>query len=103
MDDQQIRNVQTSYDRVADEYIERIFDELKHKPLDRQLLDRFAASVQHLGPVCDLGCGPGQVARYLSEQKAQVCSVDLSPEMVRRAQQLNPGIEFKQGNMLSLE
>lgn len=103
MDDQQIRDVQTSYDRVAEEYIERIFDELKHKPLDRQLLDRFAASVQNLGPVCDLGCGPGHVARYLSERQVQVCGVDLSPEMVKHAQSLNPGIEFRQGNMLSLE
>jgi len=103
MNDQQIRDVQTSYDRVAEEYIKRIFDELQHKPLDRQLLDRFAASVKNLGPVCDLGCGPGHVARYLSEQKAQVCGVDLSPEMVRRARQLNPGIEFKQGSMLSLD
>lgn len=102
MDDQQIRDLQTGYDRVAEEYVKRIFDELKHKPLDRQLLDRLAASVQNLGPICDLGCGPGQVARYLSEQKAQVCGVDLSPEMVERARQLNPGIEFKQGDMLSL-
>ena len=52
---------------------------------DRQLLDRFAASVQDRGPVCDLGCGPGHVARYLSERKVQVCGVDLSPEMVKRA------------------
>lgn len=103
MDNQKLRDVQTSYDRVAEEYIKRIFDELKHKPLDCQLLDRFAASVQSLGPVCDLGCGPGHVARYLSEHQVQVCGVDLSPEMVKRAQQLNPGIEFKQGNMLSLD
>ena len=34
---------QDSYDHVADEYVRRIFDELQHKPLDRQLLDRFAA------------------------------------------------------------
>ena len=32
--------------RVADEYARRICDELQHKPLDRQLLDRFAASVR---------------------------------------------------------
>lgn len=33
-------DTQTSYDRVADEYVRRISDELKDKPLDRQLLDR---------------------------------------------------------------
>ncbi len=54
-----------SYDRVADEYARRIFDELDHKPFDREILDGFADAVRGLGPVCDLGCGPGQVARYL--------------------------------------
>lgn len=37
---------QSSYDRVAGEYARHIFDELQHKPLDRELLDRFAASVR---------------------------------------------------------
>lgn len=57
---------QSSYDRVADEYVRRIFDELRHKPLDRQLFDRFAAAVRGAGPTprpaCDMGCGPGRVA-----------------------------------------
>lgn len=96
-------NTQTSYDLVADEYVRRIFDELKHKPLDRQLLDRFAASVRGLGLACDMGCGPGQVARYLHEQGVEVCGVDLSPAMVERARGLTPGVEFRQGNMLALD
>src|SRR5262249_12780916 len=40
------KDYQASYDLVADEYVRRIFGELQHKPLDRQLLDRFAASVR---------------------------------------------------------
>ena len=96
-------NTQTSYDAVANEYVRRIFDELQHKPLDRQLLDRFAASVRERGPACDMGCGPGQVARYLHEQGVEVCGVDLSPAMVERASGLTPGIELRQGDMLSLD
>jgi hypothetical protein len=65
MEPQKLADVQHSYDRVAEEYVQRIFDELQHKPLDRQLLEQFAARVHGLGPVCDLGCGPGHVARYL--------------------------------------
>jgi SAM-dependent methyltransferase len=94
---------QTSYDRVADEYVRRIFDELQHKPLDRQLLDRFAASVRDVGPACDMGCGPGHVARYLHEQGVQVCGVDLSPAMVEQARRLTPGVEFRQGDMMALD
>jgi SAM-dependent methyltransferase len=94
--------VQASYDRVAAEYVQRIYGELEHKPLDRELLNRFAAKLPRGGPVCDLGCGPGHVARYLHERGAHVCGIDLSAEMVRLAQQLNPGIEFCQGDMLAL-
>jgi len=96
-------DTQTSYDRVADEYVRHIFDELRHKPLDRQLLDRFAASVRDVGPACDLGCGPGHVARYLHEHGVQVCGVDLSAELVERAHRLTPGIEFRQGDMMALD
>lgn len=97
------QDYQTSYDHVADEYVRRIFDELQHKPLDRQLLDRFGASVRDVGPACDMGCGPGQVARYLHEHGVQVCGVDLSPEMVERARRLVPGVEFRQGDMMALD
>src|SRR5687767_2004876 len=90
---------QTSYDTVADEYVRRFFDELKDKPFDRQLLDRFADSVRDVGAACDMGCGPGQVARYLHERGVQVCGVDLSPGIVERARVLNPDIEFQQGDM----
>ena len=98
-----IGDVEDSYDWVAAEYAQRIFGELEHKPLDRELLDRFAARVHGLGPICDLGCGPGHVARYLHERKVRVIGIDLSPVMVEQAQRLNPGIEFRQGNMLWLE
>jgi hypothetical protein len=61
--DHALNDVQGSYDRVAAEYARRISGELEHKPLDRQPLDRFAARVEGLGHVCDLGCKPGQIAR----------------------------------------
>jgi SAM-dependent methyltransferase len=96
-------NTRTSYDRVAGEYVRRIFDELQHKPLDRQLLDRFAASVRDVGPACDMGCGPGHVARYLHVRGVQVCGVDLSAEMVERARHLTPAVEFQQGDMMALD
>jgi len=99
---QNTSQVQSSYDVVADEYARRIYDELRHKPLDRQLLDRFAERVRGLGLACDLGCGPGQVARYLHDRGVAVCGVDLSAGMIERARQLNPGIEFCQDDMRAL-
>jgi SAM-dependent methyltransferase len=96
-------HLQASYDRVADEYARRIYDELQRKPLDRQLLDAFAARVRGAGVACDLGCGPGHVARYLHERGVEVCGVDLSPAMVECARRLNPDIRFSQGDMLALD
>lgn len=94
--------LRASYDRLADEYAAHVYDELRHKPLDRALLDRLAARVSGLGPICDLGCGPGQVARYLRDQGAAAFGVDLSEGMLAQARRLNPDLEFHQGDMLAL-
>jgi len=94
--------LQDSYDRIAEEYCRRIFDELAHKPLDRQLLQRLANTVKS-GPICDVGCGPGHVARFLKSCEADVFGIDLSPRMIELARRLTPEIQFFQGNMLSLE
>jgi trans-aconitate methyltransferase len=57
----------TAWPQTAREYAAHLYDELSHKPFDRERLDRLAARVGDLGPICDLGCGPGQVARYLRD------------------------------------
>lgn len=103
MDKTKLNELQESYDRLAKQYAEHIADELQNKPLDRQLLDRFAERVKGAGLVCDMGCGPGHIASYLREQGVEVCGIDLSAEMLQQARALNPDIEFRQGNMLSLE
>lgn len=94
---------QASYDAVAEEYVRRIAGELEHKPLDRGLLDRFAASVRTGGPVCDMGCGPGHVTRYLHDRGLQICGYDLSTKMMEAARRLNPGMEFRQADMTALD
>jgi len=103
MNAHQRKDCQASYDLVAGEYVRRIFEELQHKPLDRQLLDRFAASVREIGPACDMGCGPGHIAGYLQRRGIEVCGVDLSPAMVEQARRLVPGVEFRQGDMMELD
>jgi len=91
-----------SYDAAARSYAEHLAGELAHKPLDRHLLNRFAEAVRDHGLVADLGCGPGHVSRYLAEQGASTIGVDLSPEMIRVASELNPELDFRTGDMLSL-
>jgi ubiquinone/menaquinone biosynthesis C-methylase UbiE len=98
-----LQSIRESYDRVADEYARHIFAELDNKPLDRELLTRFAAQVKGHGEVCDMGCGPGHIARYLRDARAKVFGLDLSPGMLDEARRLNPDIPFRQGNMLALD
>src|ERR1700685_1991503 len=67
------------------------------------MLDRFAAEVRGRGEICDMGCGPGHVAGYLRDAGANVFGLDLSPGMLEQARRLNPGIPFREGNMLALD
>jgi SAM-dependent methyltransferase len=94
--------LQSSYDRVAEDYAGHFCDDLDKKPFDRRMLDWLAEKVNGLGAICDLGCGPGQIARYLHSRGIKTCGVDLSPEMLRQARRLNPDITFQQGDMLAL-
>lgn len=91
-----------SYSDVADEYAQRFIGELAHKPLDRELLSRFAEQVK--GPVCDMGCGPGQIARYLRNcGVTEVFGMDIAPGMIEKAQELNPDIPFRVGDMRAID
>lgn len=96
-------DVRDSYDSAARAYAEHLATELVHKPLDRHLLNRFAEATRGRGLVADLGCGPGQVARYLQEQGVSVIGIDLSPEMVRMAKELHPGLDVRVGDMTRLD
>jgi SAM-dependent methyltransferase len=92
-----------SYDAIADEYARQYFDELDEKPFDREWLDRYAASVKGRGRVCDLGCGPGQIARHLAARGVDAFGIDASASMVATARRLNPTLEFFQGNFFGLD
>ena len=96
-----IPSIRESYDQLAEEYANHLFHELENKPFDRDLLDRFAAGVG--GQVCDMGCGPGHVARYLRDAGVTVFGLDLSPQMLEQARNRNLDIRFREGNMLALD
>src|SRR5579864_4976455 len=100
--DNMASGLQQSYDRVAQEYARRIYGELANKPFDRKMLDWLVEKVNRTGPICDMGCGPGQIARYLAEHGAQASGIDLSPGMIEEARRLNPDIPFQVGDMRAL-
>lgn len=95
-------DTQNSYDRVAAEYARRMHAELVHKPFDRVMLDWLIEKTATGGLICDMGCGPGQIARYLHDMGADACGIDLSPGMIEQARALNPGNDYRTGDMLNL-
>jgi SAM-dependent methyltransferase len=101
-DHSHVMDVRESYDSAAEVYAQHLASELVQKPLDRHLLNRFAEETRGRGLVADLGCGPGHVAKYLHDQGVTVVGFDVSPQMIRCAANLNPGLEFRVGDMRAL-
>lgn len=97
------KNTADSYDKVAADYANKFQHELDYKPFDRKMLELQVERVGDKGTICDMGCGPGQIAAYVQSLGAAACGIDLSPQMVTEAQQLYPTIPFQQGDMLNLK
>ena len=96
-------SVRQSYDQLAIAYAQRLYGELVHKPFDRHMLNWLIERTPANSLICDLGCGPGQVARYLHDQGAKACGIDLSSGMIAQASALSPMIDFQTGDMTNLE
>ncbi|MEI3567963.1 MAG: methyltransferase domain-containing protein [Akkermansia muciniphila] len=45
--------------------------------------------------ILDLGCGTGTLTHALLEKSASVTGLDSSPEMIAKARQLYPGMDFR--------
>jgi SAM-dependent methyltransferase len=99
--------VRASYDRVADTYVETIakteLGDLRRQPWMRAAMDVFADSVTGVGPVLDVGCGPGMVTAYLADRGVDVSGVDLSPRMIDSARRLHPQCTFSVSSATELE
>lgn len=91
-----------AYDAAAVKYVEKCFNELSYKPLDRMLLDRFIKMTNN-GKLLDAGCGPGQTTKYIYEKGGNVTGIDISSEMISAARNLNPAIQFNVDDMFNLK
>jgi SAM-dependent methyltransferase len=99
--------VRESYDRVADNYVHMVlttgFGDIRTHPWLKASIDAFADTVGGLGPVLDVGCGPGTVTGYLAERGLDVSGVDLSPRMIENARRLYPQCRFDVASSTELD
>ncbi|MFF4578670.1 class I SAM-dependent methyltransferase [Streptomyces sp. NPDC001373] len=92
------------HDRDAVGRARTLRDDPAVRPLDRAMLDAFAAYARAGGgAVADLGCGPGRTTAYLDRCGVRAFGVDLSPAMVAAARRAYPGLRFEVGRMAGLD
>ncbi|MCX4851460.1 class I SAM-dependent methyltransferase [Streptomyces sp. NBC_00893] len=99
--------VRESYDRVADNYAHMVvttgIGDIRRHPWLKASIDAFADTVNDLGPVLDVGCGPGTVTSYLAERGLDVSGVDLSSGMIENARRLHPQCRFSVSSATDLD
>jgi len=99
--------VRESYDRVADNYVDMVattgLGDIRAHPWLQAAMDVFADSVGGLGPVLDVGCGPGTVTAYLADRGVDASGVDLSPRMIEHARRLYPTCSFSVASATDLD
>lgn len=95
--------VRESYDTVAADYTRLVKEPAELDPVSRAMLAAFAELAAPLGPVADLGCGPGKVTAHLAALGVPVFGVDVSPRMVELARAAYPELRFTVGSMTALD
>lgn len=82
--------VRTAYDQVADSYADHFRSTEPEAPVELAMIEHFASLLPGQKRVLDAGCGAGRLLPVLAELTCSVEGVDLSPGMIRRAQQDHP-------------
>ncbi|MBG6185513.1 SAM-dependent methyltransferase [Arthrobacter sp. CAN_A214] len=93
--------VTNAYSRRAEEYIDLLGTMDAVHPLDRQLIDSWAATVS--GRALDAGCGPGHWTSYLTARGLDIYGIDLVPSFLEHARSTYPGATFKLGSIDNLQ
>lgn len=87
------QNAKSIFDKYALEYHRRYMDVSRYSVS----LNLFSALLKQANAgVLDVGCGPGNISRYLMwrEPELRLIGIDISPKMIDLAQQNNPEGRF---------
>ncbi len=99
-----IDKIRTTYDVVAEMYSRDLADDMVARPFERGMFQAFAELVRGAGdgPVGDVGCGPGHIAKHLASLGMAVTGIDLSAAMIAQAKLRFPEGKFQLGSMFEL-
>jgi SAM-dependent methyltransferase len=91
------------YDKTAGHYASKFSDELSKKFFERAYLKAFADRYQSMNAcLLDAGCGIGHISKYLSDYGFKTIGIDLSPQMIQKANELYPGVSFEVADMRAM-
>ena len=81
-----------TWNKMADLYEEKFMD----LPIYNESYDRFCESIAMNGRILEIGCGPGNIARYLLDKSPtfQLKGLDVAENMIQLARKNNPSAEF---------
>ena len=82
-----------TWDKLAQAYQDRFMD----FDLYDDTYDAFCELLPENASVFEIGCGPGNITRYLLKQRPDldIVATDVAPSMVERARINNPGARFQ--------
>ena len=69
-------------------------------PVEERLFNEYLTPP---GKLLDIGCGTGRTTRHLADMGHDVIGVDISSEMIKRAQTLHPDLSFKVMDVCNLD
>ncbi len=84
-----------AYDRVADDYGAKWWNEFEQKHFDRVILGWYANQIPEGQTVLEIGSGPGEVSGFLSHLGVKCLGTDLSEQMIENARKYFPDIQFE--------
>ena len=89
---------------VYNEYVKEYEQKFMHFDLYNDTFEDFIHLLPSAATLLELGCGPGNVIKYFLDQNPglNITGVDLAPEMIKRAEQINPTAHFILADIRSL-
>lgn len=92
--------VSAAYGEMADIYIEMFGAVSSMHADDLALIERHLAPC--VGPVLDLGCGPGDLTAHLRSLGVDARGVDLTPQFIHHARAMHPDGTYELGSIAHL-
>lgn len=89
----------STYEKITDIYTKQYFDDLSDTPY----IDKFLEQLPEGGSILDVGCGPGQFAKYMMDKGFQITGIDFSNEMLSTAKKKVPEGKFQHADMRNLD